>query len=170
MTAAAATPTFFSRAVLVILLLLMGAGLIKYGLSSETHSRLWRDIFDRPGGPMTFRFVLQPVMSIIAATADGVNDARMGRTPFLWTIINQPEKRAGRLGEALNATARILLLGIGMDVIYQYRVFDEFYPGEAVIIAIALAFFPYLLLREPISRLARRWIAHYRAAARGNEG
>jgi hypothetical protein len=159
MTAAGATPTFFSRMVLATLLVLMGAGLLTYGLSVETHSRMWRDIFDRPGGPMAFRFILQPVMSIIAATADGVNDARLGRTPFLWTILNHSEKRAGRLGEALNATARIMLLGVGMDALYQYRVFGTFFPGEAVIIAVALAFIPYLLLRGPISIAARRWLA-----------
>jgi hypothetical protein len=34
-------------------------------------------------------------------------------------------------------------------------VLKTFYPGEAVIVAIALAFFPYLLLRGPIARIAR---------------
>jgi hypothetical protein len=34
-------------------------------------------------------------------------------------------------------------------------VLKTFYPGEAVIVAIALAFFPYLLLRGPIARVAR---------------
>jgi len=44
-----------------------------------------------------------------------------------------------------------------MDVIYQLLVLKTFYPGEAVIIAILLAFVPYLLLRGPIARVARRW-------------
>jgi hypothetical protein len=169
MTAAHATPTLLSRIVLALLLVFLGAGLLKYGLSAETHHRLWRDIFDRPGGPMTFRFILQPVMSIIAATADGVNDARAGRAPYLWTIISDSAKGVDRLSEGLNATARILLLGIGMDVFYQYRVFDEFYPGEAAIIAIALALIPYLLLRGPVSRIARRWL-HPTSTKREMEG
>ena len=42
-----------------------------------------------------------------------------------------------------------------MDVIYQLIVLKTIYPGEAVIVAIALAFFPYLLLRGPIARIAR---------------
>jgi hypothetical protein len=42
-----------------------------------------------------------------------------------------------------------------MDAIYQWIVLKTFYPGEAVIVAIALAFFPYLLLRGPIARVAR---------------
>jgi hypothetical protein len=42
-----------------------------------------------------------------------------------------------------------------MDAIYQWIVLKTFYPGEAVIVAIGLAFFPYRLLRGPITRLAR---------------
>jgi hypothetical protein len=42
-----------------------------------------------------------------------------------------------------------------MDLVYQLIALKTFYPGEAVIVAIALAFFPYLLLRGPIARLAR---------------
>ena len=46
-----------------------------------------------------------------------------------------------------------------MDVIYQAIVLKTFYPGEAVIVALALAFLPYLLLRGPIARIARRYAA-----------
>ncbi len=42
-----------------------------------------------------------------------------------------------------------------MDAIYQWIVLQTFYPAEAVIVAIALAFFPYVLLRGPITRVAR---------------
>lgn len=43
-----------------------------------------------------------------------------------------------------------------MDAIYQYWEFKTFYPGEAVIIALSLAVVPYLILRGPIARIARR--------------
>jgi hypothetical protein len=46
-----------------------------------------------------------------------------------------------------------------MDAIYQATVLKTFYPGETVIIAILLAFVPYLLLRGPIARIARRFRA-----------
>ena len=46
-----------------------------------------------------------------------------------------------------------------MDAIYQYVVLKTFYPGEMVIIAILLAFVPYLILRGPMARLARWWMA-----------
>jgi hypothetical protein len=61
------------------------------------------------------------------------------------------------LREGLISTARVILLGLGMDVIYQLTVFRTFHPGEAVIIALLLAFGPYLLLRGPVDRIARWW-------------
>jgi hypothetical protein len=36
-------------------------------------------------------------------------------------------------------------------------VFGTFHPGEAGIIALLLAFVPYLLLRGPFTRLANWW-------------
>jgi hypothetical protein len=53
-------------------------------------------------GPMTFRFILQPTMATIAALYDGVKDARTGRSPYLWTILSNPEKRGDRLREGMN--------------------------------------------------------------------
>jgi hypothetical protein len=40
--------------------------------------------------------------------------------------------------------------------------FNTLYPGEALIVAIVLAFIPYLLIRGPAARLARWW---YRRAS-----
>jgi hypothetical protein len=44
-----------------------------------------------------------------------------------------------------------------MDTVYQLIVLKAFYPAEAVIVALALAFVPYLLLRGPVARIARLW-------------
>jgi hypothetical protein len=128
-----------------------------HGLSVPDFERIWRNLLERPGGPMTFRFILQPIMATIAALADGVKDARTGRDPYFWTILANPAKSGARLHEGLIATARVILLGLGMDLIYQSIVFDTFHPAEAVIIAALLAFMPYLLLRGPIARVARWW-------------
>jgi hypothetical protein len=148
-----------AQAVALLAVILIALGAIWYGGSSEELKRMWQDLTGRPGGPMSFRFILQPIMATIAAVGDGINDATLGRAPYFWTILHNPEKRAGRLNEGLVATARIILLGIGMDAIYQYKVFGTFYPVEALIIAIVLAFIPYLLIRGPVDRIARRWFA-----------
>lgn len=144
--------------VIVLVGVLVALGLAWYGFSAEVHQRIWHDIAERPGGPMSFRFLLQPTMAFIAALHDGLRDARDHRTPYLRAILSNPAQCSDRLREGLFATARIVLLGIGMDAVYQWRVLDTFYPGEALLVALLLAMLPYLLLRGPISRIARRFV------------
>jgi hypothetical protein len=151
-------PVLLARIAAVALIGLIALGLIWYGLSAETHQRLWRDIAERPGGPMSFRFILQPIMALIAALHDGLKDARTGRSPYFWTILTDRAERRGRLWEGLISTARTVLLGLVMDGIYQLTVLKTFYPGEMAIVAILLAFLPYLLLRGAIARIAGWWI------------
>ncbi|MDH2328336.1 hypothetical protein QCN27_15835 [Cereibacter sp. SYSU M97828] len=105
---------------------------------------------------MTFRFVLQPSMAALAAWRDGAEDARLDRSPYLWTILSSSGQSADRLREGIIATARIILLGFVMDGIYQATVLRTFYPGEMLLIAILLAFVPYLLLRGPFARIRRK--------------
>ena len=49
-----------------------------------------------------------------------------------------------------------------MDTVYQLIELKTFYPAEAAIVAVVLAFLPYMLLRGPIARIAR----YRRAGAR----
>jgi hypothetical protein len=147
-----------ARLVLAVMIIFVLLGLAMYGFSAEVRERIWQNLLERPGGPMTFRFFLQPTMATVVAFLDGLKDARSGRSPYFWTILTKPAERAKRLNEGLIATARIILLGLVMDLIYQFIVLDYFHPGEAVIIAGLLAFLPYLVLRGPITRIARWWI------------
>jgi hypothetical protein len=155
-----------ARLTLGLMVAFVLAGLLLHGVSAEVLARIWSNVIERPDGPMAFRFYLQPVMATIAALHDGVLDARTGRTPYFWTVINDPSKRTNRLNEGLVATSRVLLLGLGMDLIYQFTVIDTFLPAEAVIVAVLLAFVPYLLLRGPVARIARWWLARQSAGAK----
>lgn len=151
------TRILLARLAVLLITVFIVLGIASYGLSTEVLGRIWRNMLDRPAGPMTFRFVLQPSMAGIAALYDGIKDAREGRSPYLWTVLTDPAKRIGRLGEGTIATARVVLLGLAMDTIYQHLVFDTFHPAEAAIISVLLAFLPYVLLRGPFSRLAVWW-------------
>ncbi len=146
------------KLVLALGAFLLVLGAIRFDLTAETMQRMWSDFTSRPGGPMTFRFILQPAMAALAALFDGIQDARTGRSPYFWTVLHSRDERTDRLREGLTSTARIVLLGLAMDAIYQWRVLDAFYPVEALLIAVFLAFIPYLLLRGPIARIARRWM------------
>jgi hypothetical protein len=140
--------------------LLIIVGMLWHGVTLENFKRVWGDLTERPSGPMAFRFILQPLMAAIAAIHHGLQDARRRRSPYLWTVLHRPEERVGRLREGINATSRIILLGLTMDVIYQVLVFNMFYPVEAVIIAFLLGFVPYLIIRGLVVRLT-----HGRATA-----
>ena len=156
------TQLMTARVALLLIIGLALIGAIWYGFSQEVRQRVWSDIFNRPGGPMTLRFLLQPLTAIIAALHDGIKDARTGRSPYLWTMLTSPTERGGRFREGLIATSRTILMGLVMDSIYQAVVLKTFYPGEAVMVAILLGFVPYLLLRGPIARVAGRRVKAYR--------
>jgi hypothetical protein len=149
------TQVLLARLVILLLIAFTAVGVFWYGFSEEVRHRVWQQLIERPTGPMAFRFILQPIMAAIAALRDGVNDAKSRRSPYFWTLLTNPFERGNRLYEGLISTARVILLGLCMDAIYQWIVLKTFYPAEAVIVAIAFAFFPYLLLRGPIARVAR---------------
>jgi len=44
-----------------------------------------------------------------------------------------------------------------MSVSAMLSILKAFYPGEALIISLVLAFLPYVLIRGLAARIARRW-------------
>ena len=151
--------TWLVVALTVVLLVL---GILMHGFSPEVHERFWSDISGRLHGPMTFRFFLQPTMALIAAVPDGISDAKHGHSAFFWTKRGDPDQQHGRLRQGFVSTARIMLLGLSMDLIYQLRVFERFYPVEALIFAVLLAIIPYFIFRWIIERIARWWFTRGR--------
>jgi hypothetical protein len=147
--------SLLAKLVILLAIVLIVAGVLWHGVTVGTFQRFWHDLVDRPDAPMRFRFILQPLMAAISAIHDGRSDARSGRTPYFMTVLRNRQERVGRLREGLNATARIILLGLAMDMIYQVLVLKTFYPNEAVVIALLLAFVPYLIIRGLVVRVAR---------------
>jgi len=150
--------SLLAKLVIASILVLIVAGIVWYGVSTATFERIWYQLINRADAPMRFRFILQPLMAAIAAILAGLKDARTGRSPYFWTMLGNPSERVERLEEGLNATARIIVLGLVMDVIYQIIVLQRFYPAEAVIVALLFAFVPYVIIRGPAARIARRWL------------
>jgi hypothetical protein len=157
------TATTWLAVLLVVVLLVLGVAW--YGVSFDVQRRFWADITDRVHGPMTFRFILQPIMALLAAVPDGIRDARAGHKSFFWSALWNPDAPTGRLKEGITSIARVILLGIGMDVIYQFKELDQFYPVEAVMMALLLAVIPYFVFRWIIELVARWWFAHHSGAS-----
>ncbi len=122
----------------------------------EILTRFWDQLIAQPTGPLAFRLILQPLMATILAILDGMKDARVGRPPFLRTILNDPSQRAAYLREGLKRVSRVIIFAFVMDAIYQVIVLHRFYVGEALVTVFVLAVLPYLLIRGPVDRLARR--------------
>lgn len=123
----------------------------------ESLNRLWEHLLARPSGPLAFRFLIQPAMAAIFAIHDGLRDARTGRSPYFWTVLTVPDQRRARLREGFRATGKVMVLALILDSVYQLMELESFYPGEAILIAVLLAFAPYLVIRGPAARAARRW-------------
>jgi hypothetical protein len=139
----------------------------------EILTRFWDQLIAQPSGPLAFRLILQPLMATFLAVRDGLKDARVGRSPYVRTILFDPSQRAAYLREGLKRVSRVIVFAFVMDAIYQYLVLRRFYLGEALVTVFVLAVLPYVLIRGPVHRIMRlRQHDHflvessYRAASR----
>ena len=123
----------------------------------ELIARGWEGLIDRVGGPMTFRLILQPLMATLLAVRAGLKDAREGRPPYLWTVLTDPGQRVELLRDGWRSIARIFVVAVIMDFIYEFVMGRRFYPLETLTVAVVLAVLPYVLVRGPVNRIARRW-------------
>ena len=120
----------------------------------ETLARIWENLAGRIGGPLTPRLIVQPLVAAILALRAGLDDARMGRRDYLWTLLGDPNQR-DRVRKAWRDVAKVFVVALGIDVVYQIISLRWVYPGEALIVAVLLALAPYLLIRFLITRLTR---------------
>ena len=125
----------------------------------DTFVRIWTELVARLTGPFAFRFVLQPAMGVAFAIRDGVHDAKLGRPPYFWSLLHNPEARAQLAQEGFSKIKRVVILGVVMEVAYQVMVLHAFRPLEMLIMVVGLAVLPYLLLRGVVTRIARHWVA-----------
>lgn len=123
----------------------------------EYFTRVWNDLAGRIGGPLSMRLWLQPTMAIIFAIRDGLKDAKTGRSYYFYALFTEPANRRSLLREGWKSIAKVFILAITLDTIYQLIVFRWLYPVEVLIVTFFLAVLPYLLLRGPANRIARRW-------------
>ena len=73
--------------------------------------------------------------------------------PYFWALFTSPEHRRELLREGWKAVGKIFVIAVVLDAVYQFITVRWFYPGEALVTAVALALVPYLVLRGPVNRL-----------------
>jgi len=119
-------------------------------------ARVWEGVADRLHGPMKFRLVIQPLVAAIFAVRAGLADARAGRPPFFWALFTDRANRGAMLKDGFKDVAKVFTMAVVMDLIFQFIVNRSVHVISALILAALLCFIPYLLLRGPVNRVARR--------------
>lgn len=120
--------------------------------------RFVENLLDRVSGPMKFRLLLQPLMAVIFAVRSGLGDAKAGKPPYFWALLTDPSHRREMIRDGWKSVGKVFVLALILDVVYQVVVLRFVYPGEAIVVALALAIVPYLIVRGLITRLARRQV------------
>jgi hypothetical protein len=73
----------------------------------------------------------------------------------LWAILTKPAERRRLLRSAVKDVGRIFIVAVVLDTTYQLAVLHAFYPVQVLIIAVACAIVPYVVIRGPVTRLTR---------------
>jgi hypothetical protein len=119
-------------------------------------TRVWQNLVGRLEGPLNLRLIIQPAVAIFLAIRAGFKDARQNRPPFLWTILCDPAHRHEFLRQGWKDVGKVFAVATILDIIYQLIVHRGVYVLELLITAVTLAIVPYVLLRGPVNRIAKR--------------
>ena len=125
----------------------------------EYFLRVWNDLGARLTGPLSLRVILQPTMATIFGIRDGVRDAKNNRRPYFYALFTDSEHRAWLLKDGWHSVAKVCILAIILDALFQLIVFKWFYPVEALLVVFLLAVNPYLLVRGVVNRIARSFLS-----------
>ena len=123
----------------------------------EELTRIWHEIIARPEGPLAMRFYLQPIMALIFAVRDGIRDAKQNRPAYFWGMLAQANQRRDLMRSGWKSVGKIFVVAMIMDIVYQLLVLRGIRPVQTILVAVTVAIVPYVLLRGPVSRIARRF-------------
>ena len=118
--------------------------------------RVWDNLVGRASGPMNFRLIVQPLVACVIAVRAGLKDAREGRPAFFWAALSNRSDRSELLRQGWKDVSKVFIIAAILDSIYQLKVHHGVYILELLITATMLAIIPYLLIRGPVNRIARR--------------
>jgi hypothetical protein len=113
------------------------------------------DIPARFSGPGRLRFILQPAMAMLLGLRGGVADARAGRPPYVIGLLFDPLHRREYVRTGLTTIRELVAVGIVLDVVAQFLIFQQVHPGAALVIGPVLITGPYAFTRAVTNRVAR---------------
>lgn len=118
-------------------------------------------IMARVTGPMSFRFILQPLMMIILGIKDGLADAKAGSPPFIFDLVFNPEGRPRDFKNAFKSLVKPIIFATVLDLVAQYLIFKEVrHPAvrlvPALVVGTLVMGVPYSIARGLSNRIATR--------------
>jgi len=122
---------------------------------NEILARLWENLYARVAGPMNLRLIVQPAIATFLAIRAGLRDAHQDRAPFFWAVLWNPAHRRELLRQGWKDVGKVFVLAAILDVVYQLIAHRGVYSLELLITAVTLAIVPYVLVRGPVSRIAK---------------
>ena len=96
-------------------------------------------------------------MAAIFAIRAGLRDAREGRAPyFFWAVFINRSRRPELFRLAWRDVGKVFLAAFALDVIYELEGLSLGLSGTVPhSVALVLAIVPYLMIRGPVTRIAR---------------
>ena len=146
---------FIHRSILFLLILLI---LFPFGDLLAQEFTLSEKITARFHGPFHFRFLFQPIIAIILGLKDGKTDAKLNRPPYIIELFTNKENRRENLKNAFNSVAKPFMIGIVLDAVVQFHLFNSAHLYGAVLVGGLLVGLPYALARGIRNRLTKREI------------
>lgn len=104
-------------------------------------------IIARIVGPMSLRFVFQPLVGLLLGARDGVRDAKAGEPPFIFDLIVNRENRRIKLASLFTSLSKTIIIAVVLDLIAQYFIFGQVRITGALAVAVIILIVPYSLAR-----------------------
>ena len=125
----------------------------------DTFLQMWslflEELGGRASGPLNFRLVVMPTMATLFGIRAGLRDAREGKPTFLWGILTQPSGRAAAFQSAVKDVGKVFVMAVLMDTAYQLIALRGLRLLQVLVVAVACAIVPYVLVRGPVAFIAR---------------
>jgi hypothetical protein len=118
----------------------------------------WDMVVGRGSGPFHLRLIIQPVVATLLGIRAGRRDARKGRPPYAWAVLNADDTydRRALLRDGWGDVGKVYTIAIVLDVVYGLIAFHWVYPIQTLLVATVLALVPYLIFRGLANRLASK--------------
>src|SRR5687768_13054738 len=101
----------------------------------ETIARGLENLLGRFGGPMSFRFLVQPAVAAFFAIRAGIDDARQNNPTFLGCALSNPGSWRARMRLSWKDVGTVFIVALVLDAIYQVVVHSGIFTLELLITA-----------------------------------